>query len=99
MVLAVVIVNFRTSEYTIACLQSLFGERKEFAEFEVFLVENGSEDGSLGSLTDAIRENGWEGWVNFLPQSENLGYALVILIYHLLMLIELMALQSFQLLL
>ena len=75
MVLAVVIVNFRTSEYTIACLQSLFGERKEFAEFEVFLVENGSKDGSLGSLTDAIRENGWEGWVNFLPQSENLGYA------------------------
>lgn len=75
MVLAVVIVNFRTSEYTIECLRSLSRERTEFAGFEVFLVENGSEDGSLGALTNAIRENGWDSWVNLLPQSENLGYA------------------------
>lgn len=75
MVLAVVIVNFRTSDYTLECLRSLATERNEFSEFEVFLVENGSEDGSLELLRAAIRQYDWSKWVNLLPQSRNLGYA------------------------
>lgn len=75
MVLAVVIVNFRTSEYTVECLRSLSFERNEFFDFEVFLVENGSADGSLEILSDAIRKNSWCEWVKLLPQAQNIGYA------------------------
>lgn len=75
MIVSVVIVNFRTSEYTIECLRSLSVERKEFSEFAVFLVENGSEDGSLELLSAAIRKYGWREWVTLLPQHQNLGYA------------------------
>jgi GT2 family glycosyltransferase len=75
MVLAVVIVNFRTPEYTLESLRSLFLERNEFSDFVVFVVENGSEDGSLDVLNEAIDKYGWRGWVNLLPQPQNLGYA------------------------
>jgi N-acetylglucosaminyl-diphospho-decaprenol L-rhamnosyltransferase len=75
MVLAVIIVNYRTPEYTLACIRSLAAEREEFKEFQVFLVENGSKDGSLERLGAEIRGLGWSSWVELLPQTENLGYA------------------------
>ncbi len=75
MVLAVIVVNYRTPEYTLACISSLAKQREEFSDFKVFLVENGSLDDSLQRLSFEIRAAGWSRWTEILAQTENLGFA------------------------
>ena len=75
MVLAVIVVNYRTPEFTLDCMRSLARQRDEFSDFKVFLVENGSKDESLKRLSSEISGAGWSSWTEILPQVENLGYA------------------------
>lgn len=75
MILAVIVVNYRTPEYTLDCIRSLAQQRQEFSDFKVFLVENGSNDESFHRLSSEILGAGWCSWTEILPQPENLGYA------------------------
>lgn len=72
---AVIVINFRTPDYTIACLASLEPERARVPGLRVTLVENASGDDSLERINAAIAERGWSSWVEVLPQSRNLGFA------------------------
>jgi len=74
MEVAIVIVNYRTADLTIACLKSLEAARTE-AALTTFVVENGSADDSEQRLREAIRQNRWESWCELLPQAANKGYA------------------------
>lgn len=73
--LAVIVINFRTPDYTIDCLASLVPERDTVPGLHVFLVENASGDDSLPRLAEAVAQRGWGDWVTLLPQSRNLGFA------------------------
>jgi GT2 family glycosyltransferase len=68
---AVAMVNYRNAEDTMACLDSLAASGAGI--FEVFLVENGSGDGSGGRLR--AHADGLGMRVDVLIATENLGFA------------------------
>lgn len=75
MSLAIIIINFRTPQYTLDCLASLAPERADVPGLQVILIDNASGDDSVPRLREAIEKNGWGEWVVFLPQDKNLGFA------------------------
>lgn len=75
MSVAIIIINFRTPDYTIDCLESLDRVRDEAPGLHVWLVENASGDDSLPRLRDYLAGPGRAGWITLLPQEKNLGFA------------------------
>jgi GT2 family glycosyltransferase len=73
--LLVVIVNYRTADLTLSCLESLQSERENLPELQVSLVDGGSDDDSARVLSGAIDEHGWGDWVQFTALDENRGFA------------------------
>ncbi len=74
MKLGIVIVNYKTPELTIECLQSLVVEH-EFLDFKVIVVDNDSQDGSFDAIQSAIEQRNWSGWVNVIASSVNGGFS------------------------
>ncbi len=72
-VVAVVIVNYKTADLTVACLQSLHDERSGTVPFRVVLVEGCSGDGP--QLRRVIDARGWSAWVTLLMADKNGGFA------------------------
>lgn len=73
--LAVIIVNYRTPQCTIQCLESLAQERTDGLNLHVVLVDNASGDDSLACLSLAITHHQWTAWVTLVPQPLNLGFS------------------------
>lgn len=63
----IIIVNYNTTEDTIACLESL--KAVDYSNVDVVLVDNCSRD--ISALEQYAADNG----VHFLPLKENLGFA------------------------
>lgn len=70
--IAVVIVNYRTPEMTLAALRALAGERG--TDLCALVVDNASGDGSVAVLDAAIATPEFADWVTFLPQAINGGF-------------------------
>jgi N-acetylglucosaminyl-diphospho-decaprenol L-rhamnosyltransferase len=75
MELGIVIVNYRTTDLTIACLRSLAAELAAIPDARVIVVENGSADDSALRLSQAIGEERWQDWATLMPLAANRGYA------------------------
>ncbi len=73
--LAVIIVNYRTPELAIACMNSLSAARLSFADLRVIVVDGGSGDESAAMIAEAIAAQGLHDWVELLPLSVNGGFA------------------------
>lgn len=73
--LLVVIVNYRTPQLTIDCLQSLQAEVKHHGDTRVVVVDNQSGDGSVTVLQDAIASHHWQEWVSLQALDTNGGFA------------------------
>ena len=74
--IAVIVLNFRTPEITIACLKTLAQESAACPSMRVVLVDNASEDDSVSKIQSAISENQWDlTWLEFRPLEKNLGFA------------------------
>ena len=73
--LLVVIVNYRTPQLTIDCLQSLQTEVKHHANTRVVVADNQSGDGSVAVLRDAIASYHWQDWVTLQSLDRNGGFA------------------------
>lgn len=71
----VIIVNYRTPDLTIACLDSLAPEVKSLPAVRVVVVDNGSQDDSPQRIEEAIRRESWESWLTLMALPENLGFA------------------------
>ena len=69
--LAIVIVNYRTADYVISCVDSLVSERERVGPFEVLVVDGGSGDGSAETLTNHFADS---NWVTVLPLELNGGF-------------------------
>jgi GT2 family glycosyltransferase len=72
--LSIVIVNYRTPQLTIDCLQSLVAEVRSLGA-RVFVVDNASGDDSVTRLQAALAEHGWGDWAQLMPLASNHGYA------------------------
>ena len=66
-VVSIIIVNWNGLDHLPNCLDSITAQT--FRDFEVVLVDNGSEDGSLSF----VREH--YPWVKVIPLPENTGFA------------------------
>ena len=75
MELVVIILNYRTPQCTIQCLESLARERANGLTLRVVLVDNASGDDSTACLSHAITHHQWSDWVILLPQPLNLGFS------------------------
>lgn len=73
--LLVVIVNYRTSQLTIDCLQSLQTEVKRHGNTRVVVADNQSGDESIAVLQDAIASHHWQDWVTLQPLDTNGGFS------------------------
>lgn len=65
--LTISIVNYNGGEYLLSCLESLKNVSKKL-EFDVFVVDNASTDGSLESAKNKFPN------VNYISNKENLGF-------------------------
>ena len=73
--LCVVIVNYRTPQLTLDCLDSLEAEVAALPGTTVVVVEGGSGDDSAERIEAGIAERGFGGWVTLNARDENAGFA------------------------
>ncbi len=74
MQLAIVILNYRTPQLVIDCLNSLQSEVK-IGEHTVIVVDNQSGDNSVPLISQAIGDHQWQDWVTLLPSAVNGGFS------------------------
>ncbi len=72
--LAIIILNFRTADLVIACLESLEPEKRT-CDFYVVVVDNASGDDSADCIAESIDRHGWNGWVRLLRSPVNGGFS------------------------
>lgn len=72
--LAIIIVNYRTADYVIRCVDSLVAERAAVGAFEVIVVDGGSGDVSPQALTTHFAGAAYSDWVSVLPLELNGGF-------------------------
>jgi len=72
--LAIVIVNYRTADYAIRCVESLVAERATAGDFDVVIVDGNSGDGSAEKLAAHFAGEPWRSWVSVLPLEINGGF-------------------------
>src|SRR5262245_21054891 len=72
--LAVVIVNYRTADLTIQCVDALAAERARIGAFDVIVVDGNSGDGSAETLSAHFGAAPWRDWVSVLPLDLNGGF-------------------------
>jgi GT2 family glycosyltransferase len=74
--LLIVIVNYRTPELTVDCLQSLAQQRPSLRyAMQTIVVDNASNDGSAATLQTTIDRAGWGAWCGLWSSDRNLGFA------------------------
>jgi GT2 family glycosyltransferase len=66
---AILIVAWNGREDLYRCLESIHKSRVFYSSFDVFIVDNGSIDGTVDWLIDSYP------WVQIIPLKENLGFA------------------------
>lgn len=72
--LLVIVLNYRTAQLTIECLQSLVPEVAALPGMRVVVVDNASGDGSAEKIGAAIATHNWE-WATLMPLPTNGGFA------------------------
>lgn len=72
--LAIVIVNYRTADYVIRCVDSLIPERDAVGPFDVIVVDGCSGDGSAEKMASHFSGPSYRDWVSLLPLDQNGGF-------------------------
>lgn len=72
--LSIVIVNYRTADYVIRCVEALVPERATVGHFDVMVVDGNSGDGSAEKLAAHFAGEQWRDWVSVLPLDLNGGF-------------------------
>jgi GT2 family glycosyltransferase len=70
----VVIVNFRTPEMVLRCLESLSLEKQVFPLLRVAVIDNNSADGSVERMRSGVKNQGWEEWAQIIASDQNPGF-------------------------
>ncbi len=71
----IVIVNYRTEDLVVDCLNSLSVQISDLEKIQVVVVDNNSGESSVAKLSVAIEREGWQPWVEVVPLDFNGGFA------------------------
>ena len=73
----VVMVNYKTADLAIRCLQALAEERQilQHIDVEAYVVDNYSGDGSAEKLQAAVDTHQWSEWMRVIAADSNGGFA------------------------
>jgi GT2 family glycosyltransferase len=72
--IAIIIINYRTPQFTCQCLRSLFGQVNPERDC-VVIVDNASGDGSDHIIEKYIRDRGWNDWIRLKRSPINGGFS------------------------
>ncbi|MGC6486562.1 MAG: glycosyltransferase family 2 protein [Planctomycetota bacterium] len=72
---AAIIVNYCTPCLALECVESLQGERDQISNFQIYIVDNASPDGSVAQIQDAIDTRGWSEYVTLIENATNAGFS------------------------
>ena len=72
--IAVIIINYRTADLVIDCLQSLSGELQADVDVAI-VVDNLSGDGSIDRIEYEVGQQKWNQWVTIIRSDRNGGYS------------------------
>jgi GT2 family glycosyltransferase len=70
-----VIVNYKTADMTLKAVEALLPELAPFSDARVVVVDNDSRDGSLETLSRAVRDRGHAPRVSVVAAERNGGFA------------------------
>ena len=71
----IVIVNYRTAELTLNCLESIFNNENGDLLLSAIIADNNSNDGSVEHIGHQIQEQDWGAWASILSLKKNGGFA------------------------
>ena len=74
MELSIIIVNYETYYLTKQTVESVINHDQPF-EYDIYLVDNGSTDGSINRLKERFLKESEDGLIKFIENSENRGFA------------------------
>lgn len=77
MLLSIIILNYKKPDLTLACLASLhqqFSEEFTDKKFEIILVDNASEDGSVKKFQEEIKKKNYSQ-ITLIANKENSGFS------------------------
>jgi len=69
----VVIVNYRTAQLVVSCLESLAAEAGEGLQLRAFVIDNDSRDGSADAIEAALLQQDWN-WARVVRSPVNGGF-------------------------
>ena len=72
--LGVIVVNYRTPDLALSCIEALDKTRQAMPRLHCILVDGGSGDRSPESIVRGLEVSGRETWVHFLPLECNGGF-------------------------
>lgn len=69
--LSVILLNYNQPDMTIDCIEYLLQNKKNYEDFEIIVVDNGSKDNSIAKLSEITSKYD----LRFISNKENLGFA------------------------
>jgi GT2 family glycosyltransferase len=72
--LSIIIVNYQTYDLTKETIESVINKNHPFT-YEIYLVDDASQDGSLEKLQEDFKEQSVDGLIKFIASPENKGFA------------------------
>ena len=73
--LSTIILNYRTADLTIPCIESAVPDHQQIDNSIIVVVDNDSRDGSADEIAKAIEDNGWTDIVRLIRSPVNGGFA------------------------
>ena len=67
--ISIIIVNYNVKEYIIDCIQSIKRWTPEKISYEIIVIDNKSEDGSVWALTSKFPE------ITIIKNKQNIGFS------------------------
>jgi len=72
--LSIIIINYRTYEFTKRTIESIIHKKHSF-DYDIYVVDNDSADGSLERLLNTFSKEKSDGLIKFIANNENKGFA------------------------
>ncbi len=70
-----IIVNYKTPQLVIDCLESIALENFNDTEIFVSVIDNNSGDDSYDIMLSVVKKRAWDSWISILPSNDNGGFS------------------------